>query len=364
MEDKEAVQFLIENMISDVIHAHKIPLFSFSGVPVYATATLTDSAETGTLSDWYYVGGGELFADDSEAFDGNYSITTINETLAIATRDIDLTELAGINFAFINGGSALGNLSWLSKGQTDGMTMGLWQYDDSGVLLDSVMDDISHSAGWISRHLSVALKPGVKRVSLVIYGEWGSADSAPKAWLDMVGFEVAMNTGTVADPVPSKYPVTLPIENHDAEGDLNAWTVTAGSVRHDHTWGAKFGNDYFYPENNAYSEMHQDLLLPDYVIPDVDANQLNIQTGYWNSSASDAYDKSGVRLFFLDANGTEISSATGAYRNGNWFGNEWRDTHQLPAGTRTVRYQVRFDRDRGTSNDAYTDMLRATLFHR
>lgn len=156
----------------------------------------------------------------------------------------------------------------------------------------------------------------------------------------------------------------LPVTNGGAEtGDLTGWTVTAG------TWatastsdsvkpGPHLGTYYFSADGSASdAAMHQDIAVPAAAVNAIDAGKGRAEVSlYINTYANtdDAY----TGFKFLDGAGAEIgASLESRVRTDTGVWREEKIVAAVPAGTRTIRLNLRATLTSGSFANTYFDSI-------
>lgn len=175
-------------------------------------------------------------------------------------------------------------------------------------------------------------------------------------------------------PIPFAYPYLIPLKNGDSETHSGApttpprhWTTVAGTPQT--TPGPSGagslpleGFSYWYAGNTAGTvHMRQDVAIPAAAHADVDAGVARFVCGW--VQCCETTDAQRVYVDFLNAANAVISSA-GPGLTSDGGANAWVPkgfNAIIPANTRSIRFNHQSQRNDGTSNDGYGDMISARI---
>lgn len=157
-----------------------------------------------------------------------------------------------------------------------------------------------------------------------------------------------------------------------ATGPPVGWTVTSGNMR------VRVGESNREPPEGAniidggtslLSKAYQRIspLTLGMTIDQVDDGYKEITLDWWGGNfVQTPGDLVRINLYFMDENGTLLSSYSPSYkvpttRIGGMRWDEFQDVTAIPVGTRFIDVELEADRNAGTNNDAAFDDIRVSL---
>jgi hypothetical protein len=154
------------------------------------------------------------------------------------------------------------------------------------------------------------------------------------------------------------------LTNPGFEDGLNNWAnyEDRAAIRHNNPT-AHGGTSYVYGPNTPSYSVWQRLELDDLGFTDseIDAGNLQVTYGGWQSGFSTQTDYGEISLTFIDGNEDKYVADTlpNFYSNHTWV--EQTGTRNIDAGTRAVLIQFRGFRNQGSNNDAFFDDAHLTI---
>lgn len=142
------------------------------------------------------------------------------------------------------------------------------------------------------------------------------------------------------------FPVSLPIVNPDSLDGITGWTVSEGTLA--------VRSGYFYGIS-ASVVFYQDVLIPEYLLSQVDSETTSIKLEYMYGGWYNDADRGQTQLIFLDSIGTELKSyysADESLYNNDVLTPRSMESY-LPKDTRYIRIKCVGTRVQGTNLDAY-----------
>ncbi|MEE2748878.1 MAG: phage tail protein I [Pseudomonadota bacterium] len=150
-------------------------------------------------------------------------------------------------------------------------------------------------------------------------------------------------------------PISIPLNNTDAETDTSGWTVLQGELNR-----IEAPYDYFTPgvftgAQTGYSSAYQDWLIPLRARTPVRESRAQLAYTYWTSDTTNAQlciecfagDGESLGVYLPDAIDDGISQISA--------------TVDIPAATNVIRFLQQYDADADAGNDLFIDLITATL---
>lgn len=324
-----------------------------SADPVYPLTITNASAETGDLTGWTVDGN----APDvrTGGYDGGHFFMGGTTSSAAMVQDVTVPNGAE---SLVDAGSARMEVSWwqTSYNANDRAGLDFEFFDGSGMSLGaSIMSDVSaQSTHWVPRGRMVDIPANTRTIRFrwTWTRRFGTSSDGRVDALSALIRDVTRTEG-------------LTITNPGGDtGDTTGWTDTVGVMGlRTANPSPKTGSHFFFGGAHASTEAWQDISMPASWEADVDAGTVDLIMRYWQSSYT-VDDDARVSAEFHDGSSSLLSTKTGVWDSG--MDQVWAEkllTLAVPAGTRTIRLLLQFNRDAGSNNDGYLDDISAELAH-